>query len=178
MSRPATFLDTARLGAAFAALDARLDREVTLIIGGGTAMMLAHHLPVRTSDVDAYPREGTLDDIAPAVRAVARELGLPSDWLNPHYETFAHVLPPDYGDRLRPVFEGRRLHALALGAEDLLIMKCFAGREKDVGHARALVKRRPDLVLVEARLQALADRGVVGADGALDFFDEVTGGAR
>jgi hypothetical protein len=171
-------LDAARLGAAFAALDDVLDREVTLIVGGGTAMMLAYHLPVRTSDVDAYPKEGTLEDIAPAVRAVARQLGLPSDWLNPHFETFAHVLPADYGQRLRPVFEGRRLRAMALGAEDLLIMKCFAGREKDVGHARALVRRRPDLGLVEARLQALADRGVVGADAALDFFDEVTGGAR
>jgi len=177
MTRPATPLDAARLGEAFAALDALLDREVTLIVGGGTAMMLAYRLPVRTTDVDAYPKEGALEDIAPAVRAVARRLGLPPDWLNPHYETFAHVLPQDYGSRLRPVFEGRRLRALALGVEDLLIMKCFAGREKDVGHARALVKRRPDLGLVEARLQALADRGVVGADEALDFFDEVTEGA-
>jgi hypothetical protein len=178
MTRAPSFLDAARLATAFAALDARLDAPVTLIVGGGTAMMLAYHLPVRTSDVDAYPREGSLDDIAPAVRAVARELGLPADWLNPHFETFAHVLPPDYGSRLKPVFEGRRLRALALGAEDLLVMKCFAAREKDVGHARALVKRRPDLRLVEARLQELADRGVLGATEALDFFDDVTQGAR
>ena len=141
-------------------------------------MMLAYRLPVRTMDVDAYPREGSLDEILPAIRAVAKELGLPPDWINPYFEAFAHVLPADYGARLRPVFEGERLRAMALGVEDLLVMKCFAGREKDVSHARALLKREPDLALVERRLQELAERGVSGAQDALDFFDDVTEGAR
>lgn len=170
-------LDAARLREAFQALDARLDRAVTLVVGGGTAMMLAYRLPVRTMDVDAYPREGTLDDLLPAIRAVARERGLPPDWINPHFETFAYVLPPDYGARLRPIFEGERLRAMALGVEDLLVMKCFAGREKDVGHARALLKRSPDLGIVERQIQALADRRVPGAADALDFLDDLAGGA-
>jgi hypothetical protein len=171
-------LDATRLRDAFQALDARLHRPVDLVVGGGTAMMLAYRLPVRTMDVDAYPREGSLDDLLPAIRAVARERGLPPDWINPHFETFAHVLPPDYGTRLRPIFEGVRLRALALGVEDLLVMKCFAGREKDVGHARALLKRSPDLGLVERRIQTLADRGVPGAQDALDFLDDLLEGAR
>jgi hypothetical protein len=166
-------LDAAGLRGAFQALDARLERPVSLVVGGGTAMMLAYHLPVRTMDVDAYPREGTLDDILPAIRAVARERGLPPDWINPHFETFAYVLPPDYGARLRPIFEGARLEAVALGVEDLLVMKCFAGREKDIGHARALLKRRPDLGIVERQIQALADRRVPGAQDALDFLDDL-----
>ncbi|HEY6098223.1 MAG TPA: DUF6036 family nucleotidyltransferase, partial [Anaeromyxobacter sp.] len=167
-----------QLRGAFQAVDRLLDRPITLIVGGGTAMMLAYNLPVRTMDVDAYPREAPLDEILPAIRAVAKELGLPPDWINPHFETFAYVLPPDYGSRLRPVFEGERLRALALGVEDLLVMKCFAGREKDVSHARALLKRDPDLGLVERRLQELADRGISGAQDALDFFDDLTEGAR
>ncbi len=161
---------------AFRALDARLERTVTLVIGGGTAMMLAYRLPVRTTDVDAYPREAPLDDILPAIRAVAKEHGLAPDWINPHFETFAYVLPPDYPSRLRPVFEGVRLRALALGVEDLLIMKCFAGREKDVGHARALLKRAPDLRFVERHLQALAEKRIPKAQDALDFFDDVAQG--
>jgi len=164
-----------QLHAAFAALDHLLVRPVTLIVGGGTAMMLAYGLPVRTMDVDAYPREAPLDEILPAIRAVAKDLGLPPDWINPYFETFAHVLPADYGSRLRPVFEGDRLRALALGVEDLLVMKCFAGREKDVSHARALLKRKPDLGIVERRLQELADRGVVGSQDALDFYDDLEG---
>ncbi len=168
-------LDATRLRKAFRALDARLDRPITLVLGDGTAMMLAYGLPVRTTDVDAYPRNGSLDDILPAVRAAAREKGLAPDWINPHFETFAYVLPADYGARLRPVFEGERLNAMALGVEDLLVMKCFAGREKDVGHARALLKRNPDRDLVERQLQLLADRRVPGAQDALDFYDDLVG---
>jgi hypothetical protein len=164
------------LRAAFEELDRTLDRPVSLVVGGGTAMMLAHGVPVRTTDVDAYPRDAPFEEIQPAIRAVARRLGLRPDWVNPHFETFAHVLPADYGARLRPLFRGKRLAVEALGVEDLLVMKCFAGREKDVGHARALLRRGPDLGLVERRLHELAERRVKGAREALDFFDDLTGG--
>jgi hypothetical protein len=171
-------LEASRLRAGFQALDRLLARPTTLIVGGGSAMMLAYRLPVRTMDVDAYPKEGSLDEMLPAVRAVAKELDLPPDWINPWFETFAYVLPPDYGARLRTVFAGERLTVAALGVEDLLVMKCFAGREKDVGHARALLKRNPELGLVERRIQELADKRVTGAQDALDFFDDLTGGSR
>lgn len=164
------------LRAAFEALDRALDRPVSLVVGGGTAMLLAHGMSVRTTDVDAYPRDASFDRIQPAIRTVARRLGLAPDWVNPHFETFAHVLPPDYGRRLRPVFEGERLTVEALGVEDLLVMKCFAGREKDVGHARALLRRGPDLGLVERRIQELVERRVKGAQEALDFLDDLGGG--
>ncbi len=166
-------LSQASLTAAWASLDRRLGRPWTLIVGGGTAMMLAHGLPVRTTDVDAYPAQGSFEELAPLVREVAAECGLSPDWLNPHFETFAHLLPADYRSRLKPVFSGARLTALALGLEDLLVMKCFAGREKDVGHARALLARGPDLSIVERRIQELVDRGVKGASSAADFLDDV-----
>jgi len=140
-------------------------------------MMLAYGLPVRTRDVDAYTATGHLDDLAPVLRDVARELGLSSDWLNPYFETYTHVLPSDYGSRLREVFAGERLRVMALGVEDLLIMKCFAGREKDVGHARALLKKGPDLALVDGRIQQLIEKGIQGAREAGDFFDDLGGGA-
>jgi hypothetical protein len=171
-------LEVEQLRQAFSALDRLLERPVTLVVGGGTAMMLAYRIAVRTSDVDAYPREAKLDEILPAIRAVAKERGLPPDWINPYFETFAYVLPADYGARLRPIFEGARLRALALGVEDLLVMKCFAGREKDVGHARALLKRKPELAIVEGRLQELAERRISGAQDALDFYDDLLEGTR
>jgi hypothetical protein len=146
---------------------------MTLVVGGGTAMMLAHGLAVRTADVDAYPVSGRLDDLGPVIREVGREVGLAPDWLNPHFETFAHVLPADYGSRLREVFAGERLRVVALGVEDLLVMKCFAGREKDVGHARALLRLRPDLSIVERRIEELAERRVPGALDAADFLDDL-----
>ncbi len=163
------------LEAAFGALDARLGAPLTLVVGGGTAMMLAHGLPVRTTDVDAYPMRGSLDGIAEDIRAVAKGLGLAPDWINPHYETFAHVLPRDYAARLKDVFAGASLRVAALGVEDLLVMKCFAGRQKDVGHARALLKRSPDLGIVERRIDELIEKGVPGAAEAADFLDEARG---
>ncbi len=172
-SPPRPPLQAGVLRDAFRALDARLAAPLTLIVGGGTAMMLAYRLPVRTTDVDAYPARGRLEDIAPQLRAVARELGLAPDWVNPHYETFAHVLPPDYGSRLKEVFTGQKLRVMALGVEDLLVMKCFAGREKDVGHARALLRRKPDLAVVERRIEELAEKGVPGALDAADFLDDI-----
>ncbi len=129
----------------------------------------------KRAQIFADAMRGRLDEIAPHVRAVARELGLAPDWVNPHYETFAHVLPADYGARLREVFAGERLLVMALGVEDLLVMKCFAGREKDVGHARALLKRSPDLRIVERRIEELVERGVPGALDAADFLDDLQG---
>jgi hypothetical protein len=158
---------------AFHSLDAALPEPVTLIVGGGTALMLAYHFPVRTTDVDAYPRSGSPGDLDGYIKAVARREQLPADWINPHFATFAHVLPKDYGGRLRRIFEGERLVVEALGPEDLLVMKCFAGRAKDVGHARALLKLKPDLKLVEARIQELIDRRVPGAEDAADFLDDL-----
>lgn len=172
--KPRPPLTAAVLEAAFKALDARLEAPLTLVVGGGTAMMLAYGLPVRTTDVDAYPARGRLDDIAAPIREVARELDLAPDWLNPHFETFAHVLPADYGARLKELFAGHRLRVSALGVEDLLLMKCFAGREKDVGHARALLRRKPDLRLVEKRIEELVERGVRGAREAADFLDDLS----
>jgi len=167
-----------RLRTAFRALDALLETPATLSVGRGSAMMLAYGIPVRTADVDSYPREASLDEIAPAIRKVAKELRLAPDWMNPCYETYAHVLPTDYGRRLTSVFRGRALTVVALGVEDLLIMKCFAGREKDVGHARALLKRKPDLGIVERRLTELLERRVKEAQDALYFFDDLAEAAR
>ncbi len=164
-----------KLLAAFRSLDAAVPAPVTLIVGGGTALMLAYGVPVRTTDVDAYPKLGSPDDLDRYVKQVARLEKLPSDWINPHFATFAHVLPKDYGDRLREVFAGERLRVQALGPEDLLVMKCFAGRAKDVGHARALLKLKLDLGLVERRIEELIDRHIPGAQDAADFLDDLEG---
>jgi len=164
------------LSRAFAALDALLPSPLTLIVGGGGAMLLAHGLPIATSDIDAYPAGGgmTVEELDPLVKKVAKEEGLPHDWMNPYYSTFAHLLPVDYGKRLVEVFQGQRLRVRSLGAEDLLVMKCFAGRAKDRSHARALVRRSPDLTVVSDRLEELLEKRIPGASQALDFFDDLS----
>lgn len=158
---------------AFAALDARLREPVRLVLGGGTAMILAHGHPIATSDADAFPVRGTLSEIAPYASAVAKELDLEPDWLNPWFTTFTHVLPSDYASRLVRVFTGSKLEVDALGAEDLLVMKCFAGRDKDRPHILRLLKQANDLDLVDRHLSTLIDKRIQHAQRAADLFDDL-----
>jgi hypothetical protein len=168
-------LDAPRMRQAFAALDDRLARPLFIIVGGGGGMALAHKVPLKTSDVDAIavPAGSAGKDVEEAARKVGAELGIARDWLNRYFEQFTYVLPPDYRERLVPVFKGRSLEVQALGAEDLLVMKCFAGREKDIPHARALMRKVKDLDRVDAHLSELLEKGVPRAREAADFFDDL-----
>jgi hypothetical protein len=83
------------------------------------------------------------------------------------------VLPRDYASRLRLVFAGEQLRVDALGPEDLLVMKCFAGRDKDLPHARKLLREASDLNIVDQQLAHLIERRYPGAERAADYFDDL-----
>jgi hypothetical protein len=151
----------------------RPNELVSMIMGGGGAMILAHGFPKGTLDIDAIPRGMSPEILSPAVHAIALKLNLPPDWLNPYFSTFSHVLPLDYGDRLIEVYRGTHLKVEALGKEEMLIMKCFAGRTKDIPHARSLIKNHADLKRVEARLDELLKKRIPGAEKAIDFLQGV-----
>ncbi|MCC7460794.1 MAG: hypothetical protein IT286_05775 [Proteobacteria bacterium] len=159
--------------AALSALDVLLTVKVSILIGGGGAMILAHKFPLATSDIDAVAKGIELFELDPLVKKVAEQLSLPKDWLNPYFSTFGHVLPEDYGNRLIQVFLGKNIKAQALGKEDLLIMKCFAGRQKDIPHARALVKSGADIQLVEEHIRSLIQKRIPKADNAQEFLYEI-----
>ena len=144
--------------------------RITLIIGGGGAMLLAYAFPLATADIDAMATGIELAELDRFTKEVAGELNFASDWLNPYFSTYAHTLPSDYGSRLTQVFHGKTIEALALGPEDLLIMKCFAHRQKDVAHARALLKNTIDVKFVEDHLQRLKEKRIPGVDQALEFL--------
>jgi hypothetical protein len=168
-------LDSRRMRRALADLDALLESRAHLVVGGGAAMVLAYDHPIATQDVDAFAvrgslRIGELDQLA---KRVAKQLDIEPDWLNGHFETFAGVLPSDYATRLRPVYRGEHLQVDALGPEDLLVMKCFAGRDKDRPHARALLKVASDLGVVDRQLELLASKRYPGAQKAADYFDDL-----
>lgn len=168
-------LDRPAIEAVFEALDRELTGSVRLVVGGGAAMTLAYDHPLATQDVDGFVASGDVDPeiLEAAARKVGRELGHDPAWLNSYFLTFTHVLPADYQVRLKPVFSGRHLVVKALGPEDLLIMKCFAGRERDRSHARRLLALVADLAFVDDHLSALAERRIPGADRALDLFDDL-----
>ncbi len=159
---------------ALTALDRRLDRSVRLIVGGGGAMLLAHHFALSTADIDAVPASGmTILELEPLIQEVARELSLAPDWLNPYYSTFAHVLPSDYGSRLVGIGSFLHLKVDALSKDDLLIMKCFAARQKDVVHARVLVRQGARTDFARAHIGTLDKKRIPGAPRALRFLEDI-----
>lgn len=168
-------LDAAMMRRAFAALDRRLESPMRLVVGGGAAMILAHGHTLDTQDVDAYAARGglSLAEVDREARQVADDLQIRQDWLNAHFQTFTHVLAPDYASRLVNVFRGQMLQVDALGAEDLLVMKCFAGRDKDLPHARKLIRRARQVGVVERRLAELVEKRIPGAEAAADYFDDL-----
>lgn len=160
---------------AFKKLDKHLHKTTRIIVGGGAALVVAYGVPISTQDVDGVPDRSSMElsEFKKEVRAVGRELGISQDWLNDYFSTFLFVLPPDYGTRLITIFKGENLEACALGKEDLLIMKCFAGREKDIPHARILIKKGADLKIVDGRISELMGKHVPGAQKASDFLSDL-----
>jgi len=165
---------------ALQALDRRLKKPTKLLIGGGAAMLLAHRCPLSTMDIDGVIFQSALTqaELDPHVKAVAKELSIPPDWLNPYFNTFLYTLPADFRERLVPIYGGTHLSVLALSAEDLLILKCFAARPKDVPHARVLYRKARHPELVDDHLQRLVERNVPGAQEAWDFFAELEDAGR
>jgi len=148
-------------------------KTVTFIIGGGSAMILAHAFPLATTDIDAIPKGMDLQTLDPLIKQVATDLSIAPDWLNTYYSTFSHTLPGDYSRRLITVFSGKSILAQALGREEMLIMKCFAHRQKDVGHAMALIKKGVKVGFVESHIESLLKKQIPGAQNALDFLDDI-----
>lgn len=154
-------------------LDGLLDRPLKLIVGGGGALLLAHQYPLATSDIDAFPKGLTSDELGGLVKQVALKLSIPGDWLNPWFSSFTHVLPADYESRLIEFFKGSNLTAVALGAEDLLLMKCFAHRQKDVPHARALIRKGADVEMVMDRIEELQKAKIPHSKEAMKFLEDM-----
>lgn len=158
---------------AFNRLNSLLKKPVKLILGGGTAMIMAHQFPLSTSDVDAVSKNSSLLEIENEIKQVGAELNLPADWLNPHFSSFMFVLPDDFETRLIQVFSEKFLSVYALGKEDMILMKCFAHRVKDIGHTKFLLQKTANIKLVENQIELLKQKKIPGSSEAFDFLDQI-----
>jgi hypothetical protein len=165
---------------AFQMLDMAIGKRalpmIKLVTGGGASMLLAYGFPGKTTDVDAVPTNGSFEDIKQIAEEVAKALNINHDWLNPHFQAFTIYLPKDSRQRLKRIYSGDHLIVDSLGVEDILIMKLMAGRAKDRPHIRHILKMKPNLAIVENRLQEMKDRNLYAklATQALDLLDEET----
>jgi len=132
-----SLLTRQRIVELFQALNEELSRrEVTGEVGicGGAVMCLVFQAREATKDVDAV-FEPTRQ-IRESAAAVARENGLPEDWLNDAAKLYFHVDPPR-----EPVLEFSHLRVWAPTARYMLAMKCISARfdSSDLDDVRFLI---------------------------------------
>ena len=133
-------------------LDELVTESTTLIVGGGGAMILAHGFPLATSDLDAIPRGTEIAQLDVWVKQIAEEQSLPPDWLSLLWQELACT---------RSWKKKRFNHEM------------FRSSSKDVGHARALLKKGADTDLVETHIEQLRAKGIPGTAEALSFLNDL-----
>ena len=126
--------------------------QARLYVVGGAVMVLAHDSRDATADIDGdfYPHDEVID----VARDVARDRGLPADWLNAAARGFIPVFrSPEW----RPLFTFGTLDVLAADDRTMLAMKIRASRGR---------RDEPDIALLLERCQ------ITTADEAFALYDE------
>ena len=128
-----------------------------LVVCGGTALILSGAIPRTTKDVDvaALIKDDFLvspdplpDDLVTAVKEVARDLGLPEDWLNnePSREPgglFQFGLPEGLKDRLVSFAFGKELIVHVISRYDQIHFKLYAAVDRGGYHVEDLIALNP-----------------------------------
>ena len=134
--------DLEALRRAFDGLARRLAaREIRahIYVVGGAALLMAHGASRATRDVDALSIDRRAD-VLEAAGEVAREQGLPLDWLNDAVRTAPWPAPrPDA--RPAVVYDSPHLVVTGASAEHLLAMKVRAARILDQPDIEFLIRR-------------------------------------
>lgn len=105
-----------------------------IVLAGGAVMLLVLKSREMTKDVDAYfgvPSE----HVRNAALAVAREEGLPDDWLNDGVKGFFYGTPPQ--DQLASF---SNLNVYHVSPRYMIAMKALAGRPEDIEDLKALIR--------------------------------------
>lgn len=142
--------------AALTALGARALDPVRLVLGGSAALILVDAIKRPTSDGDVVRAEPELNDIQPLVRRAADAAGVPQGWLNTSIQAYLDALPLDYADRIHWLPPFRRLTVGVLDRRDVLTMKVYAQRPRDVADIAAMQPTRQEMEFVRRQLPRVA----------------------
>lgn len=113
---------------------AAMQRKGEILLVGGAVMVLIIGNRISTRDIDAsFEREAPA--IREAVDHIARQEGLPPDWLNDGAKGFLYSIPPVF---LWKSYSGLDIYLPSL--DYLLAMKIIAGRPQDILDAEAVIK--------------------------------------
>jgi hypothetical protein len=135
-------------------------------------LILSSDLPRPTDDGDVVTSEPGLGELQALIREIADSEGLPPGWLNGSIQSYTYVLPKDYRDRLVALPAFGRLRVRLLGRQDVILMKVYAMRARDIEDLRAIGPTAEELVFVREQIPRIADKEPnKGRDMAV-FLDE------
>jgi len=137
-----------------------IDHDVEILIVGGAAGLLTGELPSTMTTMDAhaiwYRPSKDRDTVLETAAEVARELSLPSDWLNEWSGLYAWSLPDDWEGRRVLIGKFGHLHVYAASRIDLIVMKFIAHRESDLDHLVSMNVKSDELEFIQRELDLIA----------------------
>lgn len=152
-------MDAGALRAALHAFARTLREPVELVLGGSAALVLAGELHRQTADSDVVQSVPDLGQLQEQIRATETSEHLPPGWLNGSIQSYVHVLPPDFRTRcvaLPPFVAPKRLRVLLVSRRDVIVMKVYAQRARDLDDLEALRPTVDEWALVDAQVPRIA----------------------
>lgn len=149
-------LTRSELEGALAALGAACREDTTVLLGGSAALILTNVLRRATNDGDVIASRPDLGRLQAAIRTVAQDRGLPDGWLNGSVQSYIDVLPLDYEARIKSLRRFGRLSVSLLGRRDVIVMKFYSGRPKDLLDLEQIAPTAAELAFVAREVPRLA----------------------
>ena len=160
------------LWSALTALGRHTSDPVSLVLGGSAALILSKALWRPTDDGDVVTSEPDLGKLQPAIREVANDEQLPPGWLNGSIQSYTYVLPTDYAERLMALPPFGRLRVWLLGRSDVILMKVYGLRPRDVDDLRAIEPTKEELAFVRSQVPRIEAKEPDKASAMQSFLDE------
>jgi hypothetical protein len=144
-----------------------------LVLGGSAALILVDVLMRSTGDGDVIFARPEIHDIQPLVRRAADAAGVPRGWLNGSIQTYLNALPLDYAERIVWLPPFGRLTVGLLHRRDVLAMKVYARRPRDVADIVAMSPTAEEVDFVRLQLARVAHAEPERAAAMRAFLDEL-----
>jgi hypothetical protein len=151
-------MTSATLWAALTRLGSTLREPASLTLGGSAALLLTGMLDRLTDDGDVVESSVDFGRLLDAVRAVEVAEQTPSGWLNTSIQAYTHVLPDDFRTRLVRLPPLQRLDVSVLSRSDVILMKVYAHRPRDLQDLLAVTPSPEELAFVEQSLPRIGAR--------------------